>query len=1007
MLRSRRRFEISSKAHVLWINLFCTLLVLGAAARGLFATLDHQLLDAFLRARGSRYPHPNIVLVVADNNTEKANRWPLPRALYADVISEVSRAGAKTIALDILFSAPSHSVADDNRLIAACRKSGRVVQAAAFDFLSQSQSPVQVASVISDPSSSSSSRLDSRFRVPVQHISVREAVSVTAPLPTLQHSAAAVGHVNVLPDADGVLRHIRHLVRFRDAVYPSLSLAIAAHYLDLKPTEVEATLARVVNDNGFSTDPSDENGYFSPDQSGTSRINWVGASGAFPTFNFNQVLSGKVPEEAFKNRIVLVGATATAAHEFRTTPFSRVQPAIEVQANALNDILSRRPLIAVPIWIIAALILGCALLTSLLVVKRGAAIGGISLLLVVAGLSSGAFMLVKADIFLPLAAPLASVLFAFSCSAGLLQVLGARELKQSVQDLREAEERYALAVRGANDGIWDWDLQSDEIYYSPRWKEMLGIEPDEISNTPQQWFKRIHDDDVEQVKSDLAAHLGHLTPSFQSEHRIRYKDGTYRWVLSRGVALRGELNVAYRISGSLTDITERKNAEQQLRYNAFHDGLTQLPNRSLFMDRLQHVMELNERQHHLFAVLFLDIDRFKVVNDSLGHPVGDQLLIQVAQRLQDCLRVGDTLARFGGDEFSVLLDGLADVSEATALADRIHASLAAPFVLETQDTVHDISTSASIGIAWSLTGYDEADALLRDADIAMYRAKSKGPGQYEVFDRAMHDRALSLLQLENELRKAIDLLRQGQSQFHLVYQPIVALDSGLIAGFEALIRWHHPERGFISPGEFIPLAEDTRLILPLSEWVLREACCQLRHWQDRFTTQKSLFMSVNLSVKELSEDNVVERVAALLTEIGLNPHDLKLEITESAIMENAEAATAKLSQLKSLGVRLSMDDFGTGYSSLSYLHRFPLDTLKIDRSFVSRIGPDGENSELVWTIIALARNLGMDVVAEGVETNGQVAQLRTLVCDYGQGYFFSRGLECSEATALLAQMPQW
>jgi diguanylate cyclase (GGDEF)-like protein/PAS domain S-box-containing protein len=1003
MQRLRRPLKPTPQAQMVWLHLLCVLLVVGASWRGLLTNFDHEILDAGFRWRGSRYPHPQIVLVVADNATvDKVGYWPIPRRIHAAVVSHLSRAGAKTIALDMTFTVPSNSPEDDKRLIQACRQSGRVVQGAAFELYSQSKRTTSSTQPLSPDSVTS--RLNPQFAIASSNISCRDAASVTAPLPALQQAAVAIGHINVPPSDDGVLRELPHLVRYQGALYPSLSLATAAHYLGLRPSQIQ-----VREFSAWQSEISIQSGpkYFRVDETGKARINWVGDAESFPTYNFNRVLSGTLPDSIFKDRIVLVGATAHGTHEFRTTPFSAVQPAIQVQANALNDILQNQPLRVAPFWMVAALVVACSLGIGRVVATRGAPAGGFAIIVIGATLFVVAFALLnKADLFLPIAAPIAATLLTVGSSAGLLQVLGAYELKQSVQSLREAEERYALAVRGANDGIWDWNLLSDEIYFSPRWKEMLGLHTETLASSPQEWLGRIHPEDAEAVKSDLAAHLGHLTPNFQNEHRIRHKDGTYRWVLSRGEALRGELNVAYRISGSLTDITERKLAEQQLKYNAFHDGLTGLPNRSLFMNRVQHAIELNERQPHLFAVLFLDVDRFKVVNDSLGHPVGDLLLVEVAKRLQECVRPGDTLARFGGDEFSILLDGLPDVSAATTVADQIHGSLAAPFLLEGQTGIHTITTSASIGIAWSSTGYQEADALLRDADIAMYRAKSKGPGHYEVFDRAMHDRALALLQLENELRLAIDLLRQGQAQFRLVFQPIVSLEDGHIAGFEALIRWHHPERGFISPGEFIPLAEDTRLILPLSEWVLRESCCQLRSWQSQFPSQQ-LFMSVNLSVKELSEDNLVERVKTLLADIALDPTCLKLEITESAIMENADAATAKLAQLKELGIRLSMDDFGTGYSSLSYLHRFPLDTLKIDRSFISRIGPDGENSELVWTIIALARNLGMDVVAEGVETSGQLEQLRTLVCDYGQGYFFSKGLERDDATALLEKMPKW
>jgi diguanylate cyclase (GGDEF)-like protein/PAS domain S-box-containing protein len=1006
--------QVPALLQIVLVNVICVLCITILVKWGTFDSLDRALLNHLFRTRGSRYPSPDIVLVVADNSTvNKFRKWPLPRAVFADVVEHLGRAGAKTIALDIIFTAPSNPV-DDARLAAACAKAGRVIHATAFELPA---TPLRKSvrekrnSVIP-----ATAPLPTRFAVQAddtEDAAYPEAVQVTAPLPELRDSAVAIGHVNVPPDRDGVLRQIPHLIRYQQNVYPSFSLAAAAHYRGIKPQQIQvstedeyqSTLIAASDDVKLHLR---QGSTFPLDREGQAWINWVGAWGSFPTFSFEQLLQGRVPDQALKGRLVLVGATSTAAYEYRTTPFSPVQPAVEVQANALNDILLNQSLRQLPVWVLWIVIPVCGLLVGLLTFKRGAWAGALGAAIAAGLLYGSAFLLLAhSNLLLPVVAPLTATALALGSSLGYLQLQGSRDLKQSVLSLQEAEERYALAVRGANDGIWDWDLLADEIHYSPRWKEILGLQDEAISNQPEEWLSRIHPEDAESVKTDLAAHLGYLTAHFENEHRIRHQDGSYRWVLIRGLALRGEMNVAHRISGSLTDITERKQVEQQLQHNAFHDPLTELPNRALFMDRLEQVMKITQRQQHLFAVLFLDVDRFKVINDSLGHAVGDQLLAQIGQRLKKCLRPGDTLARFGGDEFTLLLDGLSDVKEVTSVVEKIRLIMATPFALQSTLEAHHVSTSASIGIAFSSTGYQDAHSLVRDADIAMYRAKSKGPAQHEVFDQEMHSRALTLLQIENELRQAIDLLRQGQSQFCMVYQPIVSLETGFVHGFEALVRWIHPERGFVAPSEFIPLAEDTRLILPLSEWVLREACCQLHAWQQQFQSPEPLFMSVNLSVKELAEANLVERVQSLLTEIGLNPKDVKLEITESAIMDNAEAASAKLNQLKALGIRLSMDDFGTGYSSLSYLHRFPLDTLKIDRSFISRIGPSGENSELVWTIIALARNLGLDIVAEGVETAAQVEQLRTLVCDYGQGYFFAKPLECDAATALLEQMPRW
>jgi diguanylate cyclase (GGDEF)-like protein len=436
--------------------------------------------------------------------------------------------------------------------------------------------------------------------------------------------------------------------------------------------------------------------------------------------------------------------------------------------------------------------------------------------------------------------------------------------------------------------------------------------------------------------------------------------------------------------------------KEHFRHAAFHDSLTGLPNRSLLIDHLKLAIERSKLQHdHLFAILFIDLDRFKNINDSLGHNTGDQLLVAIAARLGECLRPTDTIARLGGDEFAILLDGLEDWSIATAVAERIQDELLKPFSLNG----HEVYTTASIGIRLSIDGREDAENMLRDADTAMYRAKDNGKARHELFHSTMHTRAVALLKLENDLRRAME-----REEFCVHYQPIVSLETEALVGFEALVRWNHPERGLVPPDEFIPLAEETGLITEIGSWVLGEACAQLRAWQTAMG-KESLTMSVNLSGKQLTQTDLIQQIENTLCQTGLNPTWLRLEITESVVMENAELATNTLLQLRKLGVHLSIDDFGTGYSSLSYLHRFPVNTLKIDRSFIGRMAKGDENSEIVRTICTLANNLGMEVVAEGVETREQLELLRSLKCEYGQGYFFSKPVEAEKATALLLEDP--
>lgn len=441
------------------------------------------------------------------------------------------------------------------------------------------------------------------------------------------------------------------------------------------------------------------------------------------------------------------------------------------------------------------------------------------------------------------------------------------------------------------------------------------------------------------------------------------------------------------------EITERTLAEEQLLYEAFHDSLTGLPNRALFMQRLGHALgRAKKRNNYLFAVLFLDLDRFKVVNDSLGHLVGDQLLIAFVRRLEVCLRSTDTVARLGGDEFVILLDDIKDIKDATLIAERIQTELILPFNLDG----YEVFITTSIGIALSTTGYDQPADILRDADTVMYRAKSLGKARHAVFDQEMHTRAVSLLQLENDLRRAVE-----RQELQIYYQPIVSLHTSKIIGFEGLLRWNHPIHGIVSPAEFVPVAEETGLIISIGYWVLHEACHQTRIWQQQFTAIPPLTININFSGKQFAQPDLIKQIDRILQETGLSGLSLKLEITESVLIENADSAADMLMQLKDLGVQVYVDDFGTGYSSLSYLHNFPIDALKIDRSFIKRMGSNNGTPELVKTITRMAHNLNMNVVAEGIETSEQLMQLRDLGCEYGQGFFFAQPLQKEGVTALI------
>ena len=564
--------------------------------------------------------------------------------------------------------------------------------------------------------------------------------------------------------------------------------------------------------------------------------------------------------------------------------------------------------------------------------------------------------------------------------------------RQRVQEaLRESEERYALAARGANDGLWDWDLITNEMYYSPRWKTMLGYgEQNEIGHSPNEWFDRVHPDDLMLLQRDLEAHLAGLTSHFKFEHRILHKDGAYRWVLCRGLAVYDSEGKAYRMAGSQTDSTRRKEAEERLRYEALHDSLTGLPNRSLFIERLEKAFaRAKQRQGYLFAVLFLDLDRFKIINDSQGHMIGDQLLMAVARRLQTCLRPNDTLARFGGDEFVILLDDLRDTDEVQRVADRVLGRLTLPFDLKGTETF----TSVSIGITVHNANYERPEELLRDADTAMYQAKATGKARYELFDTDQHARVAARWRLETALRQAVE-----RQEFEVYYQPIISLFSGRIEGVEALLRWRHPQRGLLAPDEFISLAEETGLIIPIGEWLLHTACTQTRHWQTAGFTP--LRVAVNVGPAQFRDQDLAMLVEEALARSGLSPQSLELEIVESIPMKHSDLEITTLRRLRAMGVQISIDDFGLG-SSLDCLKYIPLNTLKIDQSFVGGMLENEDDAAIISAIIAMAHRLDLKVIAEGVETEQQLAFLLSQRSDEVQGFLFSQPVPAAELTRLL------
>jgi PAS domain S-box-containing protein len=582
------------------------------------------------------------------------------------------------------------------------------------------------------------------------------------------------------------------------------------------------------------------------------------------------------------------------------------------------------------------------------------------------------------------------------------------QLQKIRRELTQRNQLFEVITENAADMIAVIDCAGNRQYNSPAYQKVLGYSSEELEITSS--MEQVHPEDRQRVLE--AAEKARLTGRGERlEYRMRHKDGTWRILESVATAIPNEAGQIEKLVIVNRDITERKRAEETIAHNALHDALTGLPNRDLFLDRVRHVLALSRRQiSYKFAVLFIDLDEFKVFNDSLGHAAGDALLIQIARRLTSSIRGVDTisrsvvltqgadtlasegsLARLGGDEFTILLEGIRDCGDAIRVAERIQERLAIPFVVEGQEVV----TTASIGIAFCTTSYTNSEDLVRDAEIAMYRAKREGKARYQVFDSAMHTSAVKRLRLETDLRRALEL-----GEFRVHYQPIVSLQSGKIVGFEALSRWERPE-GLLLPAAFIQIAEETGIIVPMNRLLLREACLQLRAWHSQFPCDPPLTMSVNITPKEFAQPDLAAQIGTILVEVGIHPSSINAEITETIAMAYPERSSLVLSELKALGVHISIDDFGTGYSSLSRLQGFPVDTLKIDRIFISKIDTDSETSEIVRVIITLAHNLGLKVTAEGAETAEQVSLLKELKCEFVQGYFFARPGDHATAQALL------
>ncbi len=593
-------------------------------------------------------------------------------------------------------------------------------------------------------------------------------------------------------------------------------------------------------------------------------------------------------------------------------------------------------------------------------------------------------------------------------------ILDVTEKRHYLEEILESNAILAATQEASADGICLVDERGNVVSFNQKFAEMWSISPalgEELRDKRELMAcvlaeMRAPEEFIEKMN------LLRQNPGASSRDEITLRDGRVFERYSAPAIAKTDNSLGAVKEGrsfgrvwTFSDITERKNYEQQLAHQAFHDGLTDLPNRTLFLDRVEHALTRLDRVGKALAVLFIDLDRFKIINDTMGHERGDEVLQEFSRRLQVGLRPGDTAARFGGDEFTLLLEDLNGVEDAKLITERLLESVQTPILFEGRE----LDITASVGVAMSFSATDRAPDLLRHADIAMYRAKNKGKARYEIFDTQMSASALERLQLEIELRQAVKW-----NQLRLTYQPLIDLETAQVIGTEALVRWDHPERGVISPADFIPIAEESGMILPIGAWVLREACRQARAWQLEYPSQTPLKMSVNLSAKQIQGSDLVAQVAQILEETGLEAAYLELELTESAVMEDAEATVLILEDLKKLGVKLALDDFGTGYSSLAYLERFPLDVLKIDRSFVAQIGKRNgnghgkapktgahERSVIMQAVQTLGQGLGISITAEGIETTEQLAELRDMGCAIGQGFYWAKPLSANALGALL------
>lgn len=1008
-------------------------LVLVAHAYGWFMDLELKALDYRFESRSdpTKSSKDIVLLGIDEASIEDYGRWPWPRDRFADLVRYLNRGGAKVIVFDILFlESNSNSMDSDARFMQEVRRAGNVFLSSIMHSVIQDNA-THAGAIYSVSGIRPEGKLSTQQLYVSPGAKVKRFQELKLPFSGLANSSRGLGFSNVFPDSDGTTRRISPFAQVKGYVMPQLSIAIALHLLKADSLNMGSSVIEI----GSRAIPVTGQGEM--------LINWHGTlrDRTYSTYSAGAVMDSitclsegctpSLPPEIFKNKIVFVAVTTPGIQNLKVTPLSTATVATLINMAALDTILRSQFIHPPGAWILAIVTLMLCLGTSYSVFLLKHQLLKIGFSIAIAATYFFIVMHVFSSLgrWLELIIPETFLLCTFVVASTIAYLC---EQRSSTAELKKRARQQAAIASLSQKALSGIDITALMNITSQTVAQTLSMEfVNVLEHLPGQnalrvcvakgWkpghMSHIHIDILPRsatskmlvsnntpVNEDIDS-LGLSIPHLLIKEYgivsgmmvvIPNHEGVPFGILGAFSRQRCSFSVSDRhfiqnVANVLAQAISRKRLEQRLLHDSLHDRLSGLPNRVLFMDRLEHAIQRTRRYgEYKFAVLFLDLDRFKVINDSLGHHVGDQLLIETGSRLSECVRPEDTIARIGGDEFTILLDGIEDISETHQIAERIQHRLSIPFHLHGQE----VFVSVSIGIAPSTTGYDSPDDLLRDADTVMYHAKTLGKGRHEFFDERMQANAQARWRLETDLRQAIE-----RQEFQVYYQPIVDLGANRLEGFEALLRWQHPGRGLIFPTEFISVAEETGLILPIGQWVLREACRQLKAWQLVADKNHPITVSVNLSGKQLADPKLANLVEQVLQETQFDARFLKLEMTETVFMENVESTATLFSQLRALNIALSIDDFGTGYSSLSYLHHFPINILKIDRSFVSRMMEGGESMAIIKTIVSLAKSLGMSVIAEGVESAQQKFMLQGLRCESGQGYYFSKPLDCNAAGA--------